>query len=196
MVKHACAGRGPVLRLRQSRRVGWFLVAGVLALGLLAPGAVADNGFPSGPPNDPDFPPGGQQPGECVTQPGQFWLYATIPGCYPAARDPEGAAGMSVDTAWRRYTVGDPRTVIAYVEAGVNWRLPDAVELADKTYLNIGELPLPRRADDDGCQRHDCNRDGAVSASDYAHDPRVHDINANRTTRRRRSCTPSTRAPR
>jgi FG-GAP-like repeat/Subtilase family len=156
-----------------------------LALATLAAGvalsvpAMAADPFPQGPPNDPAYAPGGQQPGDCADQPGQWPLFSTIPGCYPHAKDPEGAAGMSIDTAWRRYTIGDPRTVIAYIEGGVDWRSASARDLVDKVYLNTRELPLPQRADGSACTRYDCNGDGAVSASDYAHDPRVKDVNGN-----------------
>ena len=51
---------------------------------------------------------------------------------------------MSVNRAWREFTTGNPETVIAYVEAGINWRDSNAVkELANKVYLNAGELPAP-----------------------------------------------------
>jgi hypothetical protein len=41
-----------------------------------------------------------------------------------------------VNRAWREFTTGNPETVIAYVEAGINWRDPNAVkELANKVYL-------------------------------------------------------------
>jgi hypothetical protein len=63
---------------------------------------------------------------------------------------------MSVDRAWRDFTTGDGKTVIAYVEGGINWR-HDPEELANQVFLNGGELPPPTTR----------KRDGALSAEDY-----------------------------
>ncbi|MCO6003412.1 hypothetical protein NE236_00280 [Actinoallomurus purpureus] len=155
-----------------------FAVVPALLILLARPGAAA-GGFPAGPPDDPGYAPvENGAPVSCLTTsaPGgeQHNLYSFIPRCTPGAKDPEGAAGMSVDTAWRDYTTGSPDTVIAYVEAGINWHAGDVADLADKVFLNTGELPKPA-----GSAAYDRDGDGTVTAADYAEDPRVHDANGN-----------------
>lgn len=138
--------------------------------------ALAD--FPQTAPNDPGYAPAEGSPANCLTHSvneDQYHLYSFIPQCAKAtAHDPENAAGMSADAAWRDYTTGRPDTVIAYVEGGINWHSPDARDLVDKVYLNKGELPLPY-----GSTTYDANHDGVFNVEDYAHDPRVHDTNGN-----------------
>ena len=161
------------------RRLLAVVFAVVLTIGLSArPGGAAAT-FPGGPPNDPDYAPAEQGTVlTCLTKaaPGaeQHNLYSFIPQCTPGAKDPENASGMSVDTAWRDYTTGSPDTVIAYVEAGINWHGGDVADLANKVYLNTGELPKPQ-----GSGAYDKDGDGAVTAADYKDDPRVHDANGN-----------------
>ncbi|HLG93105.1 MAG TPA: S8 family serine peptidase, partial [Acidimicrobiales bacterium] len=145
--------------------------------------------FPKGPPNDPGYAPAEASPPPCSTvsvNDEQFYLYSFLPRCATAARDPEGASGMSVDRAWANYTTGRPDTVIAYVEGGINWHDTDVAELSNKVYLNMGELPVPCRASGPCVTRHsdrlsdyDLNHDGVLDAADYASDPRVHDVNGN-----------------
>ncbi|WP_019632753.1 FG-GAP-like repeat-containing protein [Actinomadura atramentaria] len=151
------------------RSASAFLVALALVWG---PAALADTG---GYPNDPSYAPleGG---GDCSKVAGreQHGLYSFLPRCTPNAKDPEGASGMSVDKAWRDYTKGSPDVTIAYVEGGVNWHNGDAAELADKVFLNTGELPKPQ-----GSATYDKDGDGVVTAADYAEDPRVKDANGN-----------------
>lgn len=121
----------------------------LLALGSGA--ALAD--FPNDPPNDPDYDRAEEGGPETCAQRSvndeQRYLYSFMPRCAPSASDPEEASGMSVDRAWRRFTAGDPRTVIAYVEGGVNWH-DDPEELANRTFLNRGELPKPTTPKPDG----------------------------------------------
>ncbi|GAA3192234.1 S8 family serine peptidase [Actinocorallia longicatena] len=145
------------------------------ALLLLTGSASAGPGFPEGPPDDPGYA-GAEKPGACTKVAGdeQHNLYSFMPRCTPGAKDPENASGMSVDTAWRDYTTGSPDVVIAYVEGGVNWHNGDTAELADKVFLNTGELPKPQ-----GSDAYDKDGDGAVTAADYAADPRVEDANGN-----------------
>jgi len=71
--------------------------------------------------------------------------------------------------------------VIAYIEAGINWHHGDAQELANKVYLNRGELPPPL-CDRSPCVNpgsYDANGDGVFNAADYADDSRVGDFNGN-----------------
>jgi hypothetical protein len=161
-----------------------FTVVFAVAMSLVPAAApvAAATAFPGGPPNDPDYAPA--EKGTVLTclttsAPGaeQHNLYSFMPRCTPGAKDPEGASGMSVDTAWRDYTTGSPDTVIAYVEAGVNWHGTDVADLANKVYLNTAELPKPQ-----GSSSHDRDGDGAVTAADYKDDSRVHDSNGNGVT--------------
>jgi hypothetical protein len=87
----------------------------------------------------------------------QKYLYSFMPRCAPGASDPEQASGMSVDHAWKRFTTGRSDTVIAYVEAGINWH-DQPEELANRVFLNRGELPPPTTP----------KHDGQLNASDYA----------------------------
>ncbi|MBO2448939.1 VCBS repeat-containing protein [Actinomadura barringtoniae] len=148
----------------------------VLVLAFWGPAASAGAGFPQTPPNDPGYARA-EQPGQCVKVVGgeQHGLYSFMPRCTPNAKDPENASGMSVDTAWRDYTTGSPDVTIAYVEGGINWHNGDTAELADKVYLNTGELPKPQ-----GSPSYDRDGDGVVTAADYADDPRVKDANGNK----------------
>src|SRR3569833_3161144 len=164
------------------RRLLAIVFAVALSAALSARPGGAATAFPGGPPNDPDYAPA-EQGSElnCLTKsaPGaeQHNFYSFIPRCTPGAMDPEGAAGMAVDTAWRDYSTGSPDTTIAYVEAGINWHAPDVADLANKVYLNTGELPEPQGAD-----AYDKDGDGAVTAADYKGDSRVHDSNGNGVT--------------
>jgi len=72
---------------------------------------------------------------------------------------------MFIDKAWRDFTTGNPQTTIAYIEGGINWRHQPA-ELANKVFLNAGELPPPTTP----------VNDGVLSAKDYADTP---DTNGN-----------------
>ena len=64
---------------------------------------------------------------------------------------------MSVDRAWRDFTTGDPGTKIAYIEGGINWH-DQPEELANRVFLNKGELPAPTTP----------VGDGQLNAKDYA----------------------------
>ena len=119
-----------------------------LAVALVAVGAAstAIAAFPDTAPNDPDYNPAEQGGPQTCAQKSvndeQHYLYSFMPRCAPAATDPERAAGMSIDKAWKRFTAGDGHTVIAYVEGGINWH-DSPEELANKVFLNAGELPGP-----------------------------------------------------
>lgn len=137
-----------------------------LMLVLVAPALAA---FPQDPPDDPGYDPRG--PSTACADGRQFHLFSFIPDCAPLADDPEDAAGMSVDRAWSEFSTGSPETTIAYVEAGINWRGEDISELADKVFLNVGELPSPTTLDtgDAACP-------GALCAAHFSDTP---DANAN-----------------
>ena len=90
----------------------------------------------------------------------------------PEATDPAKPwmiPGMGATEAWK-YTTGRPDVLIAVIDNGL--ALYNNRELADRLYLNQGELPMPMDGSDP-CADWDCNGDGRFSASDYANDPRV-----------------------
>jgi hypothetical protein len=133
---------------------------GLALAGLLTLPAVAQAAFPQDPPNDPGYAPA-EEPGACTTtsvNDEQRFLFSFMPQCAPNASDPENASGMSVDAAWRDFTIGRGDTVIAYVEGGINWRNSSIRELVDRVFLNKGELPPPTTPDDDP---------GTLNAQDY-----------------------------
>ena len=133
-------------RVRQGRRMARITVLVAIAVSLAVAGA-AWAAFPQDPPNDPNYAPAEASPAAttCLTKSGdneQHYLYSKIPQCTPNAQDAEGSAGMFVDKAWRDFTTGNGAT-IAYVEGGINWHGGDAPELANRVFLNRGELPAP-----------------------------------------------------
>ncbi|MBZ0271727.1 S8 family serine peptidase [bacterium] len=90
----------------------------------------------------------------------------------PESTDPDKPwtiPGMGATQAWK-LTTGRPDVVIAIIDNGL--ALYNNREIADRLFLNVGELPMPQ---DGGtpCGTYDCNGDGRVAASDYANDPRV-----------------------
>jgi hypothetical protein len=132
---------GSFFRLRGEIGMSWhrsLRLTLIAATMLLAAAGAARASKITSPPNDYDP--------SC----GDYPFYSYIPACTPNASDPEGAAGMSIDKAWKRFTAGNGHTVIAYVEAAINWHNGDAPELADRVFLNRGELPPPTTPKDDG----------------------------------------------
>jgi hypothetical protein len=108
--------------------------------------------FPQDPPNDPQYTGAGtgKDPKDFTPMDFQYHFLSYMPESFPQAKDPDGASGMSVDKAWKMYGTGRTDVVIAYVEGGINWHafgeegqsgsVPD---IADKIYINRGELPEP-----------------------------------------------------
>jgi MYXO-CTERM domain-containing protein len=157
-----------------------FVIAGLgLVLGFVArdsrannwpPTKGADMSNPDNWPNDPGYQSDWNY---------WSWLPKQAPGTMPylGADQMLGASGMSVDVGWT-YTPGRPDVKIAIVDCGIKW---DEADLADKAYLNAGELAKhqPQNADGSACggtgplAGYDCNGDGVFSVSDYANDPRV-----------------------
>jgi len=144
-------------------------------------GGSAFAAFPKTAPNDPDYNPSEQgTQATCLQRPAddeQHYLYSFMPKCSPNATDPENAAGMSLDKAWRTFTPGNGHTVIAYIEGGINWH-HDPKELADKVFLNTGELP---KATTPGKGKNLCP--GARCAADYS-DTKDANNNGGRAARR------------
>jgi hypothetical protein len=148
-------------RIRHGRRTVTRVASGTAILTLTIAGA-ALAAFPQDPPNDPGFAPAEAPPAAttCLTTSGdaqEHYLFSKIPQCTPNAQDPEGSAGMFVDRVWRDFTTGRGATV-AYIEGGINWHAGDAPELANRVFLNAGELPAPTTP----------VNDGVLSAKDYA----------------------------
>jgi subtilase family protein len=161
---------------RTHRRGVWRTLIALSLACLAALTGVAFGAFPQDPPDDPEYAPaeqGGQA--TCAQRSGdnqEHYLYSFIPQCTPNAHDPEGAAGMSVDRAWREFTAGDGGTVIAYIEGGINWR-DNPRELANRVFLNAGELPAPTTPDSSGvlnandfADTQDTNANGLVDPED------------------------------
>lgn len=171
MPNATCAAHGCdrfIAVVEERIRKGWRslarLFAATTAVTLAVAGA-AWAAFPQDPPNDPDFAPAEAPPAAttCLTKAGdaqEHYLFSKIPQCTPSAQDPEGSAGMFIDRAWRDFTTGNPQTVIAYIEGGINWR-DEPRELAERVFLNAGELPPPTTP----------VNDGMLSAKDYADSP-------------------------
>jgi hypothetical protein len=119
-------------------------------------------------PNDPNYSGKGIARQDLTPYDIQYFFLSTmIPDIAPLAVDPEGAVGMSVDKAWEEFGIGREDVVIAYVEGGINWHyLMSIPELADKIFINAGELPPPCCAA--GCGWPKCdNGDGWFNAADY-----------------------------
>ncbi|MDI3260851.1 MAG: S8 family serine peptidase [Sinobacteraceae bacterium] len=95
-----------------------------------------------------------------------------------------GVEGAATNRAWEVST-GRPDVVIAVLDSGIEWDRKQP-SLFNKIYLNRGELPKPICAngktgnpDDRRFGGYDCNGDGVFNVQDYAHDPRVKDLNGN-----------------
>jgi hypothetical protein len=163
------------------RALGCVVVVAALALavGLVAhdarannwpPAKGADMSDPNNWPNDPGYQ-------------GDWnywsWLPKQASGTKPyiGADQKLGASGMHVDVAWT-HTTGRPDVKIAIIDCGIKW---DEADVADKAWLNPGELVKHKPQDKDGnacggtgdLAGYDCNGDGVFSVSDYAADPRV-----------------------
>lgn len=134
-------------------------------------------------PNDPGY---GYKASEKASErkSGQWQFYSFIPdrspgGFVPPLNPGETASGMSVDLAWR-HTIGDDRVLIAVLDSGIKW---DEADLAEKAYLNLGELAAhpPLKADGSPCapldplkpteKLFDCNGDGIATVGDYKDHP-------------------------
>ncbi len=151
-------------------KAGWPLPEGATS---------ADAANPANWPNDPSY---GWAPGTSTTgvKNGQWELYSFMPQPN-MARPEETATGMSDDLAWR-YTIGDPRVIMAITDSGIEWEDADIIEAA---YLNHHELKnhRPTHADGSPCgdlnpmyypgdqpadiAGFDCNGDGILTVSDY-----------------------------
>ncbi|MDQ6748309.1 MAG: hypothetical protein M3010_09430, partial [Candidatus Dormibacteraeota bacterium] len=191
----AVAGNGG--QRRASPRTMALLVGLVLAMAVTAAAPAGALLGPSNPcaaqspgayPNDPGYSPAENGKPGTTWNDEQWYLYGCMPQSAPIAKDPEDpqASGMSVDRAWATYSKGNDQVVVAYMEGGVNWRIPSSCELKDQAWLNVKELPLPEDADGHTKPEliatnhqfthpdpYDLNDDGVVNVEDYLNDPRV-----------------------
>jgi len=114
--------------------------------------------------------------------------------CNVMAGEPLGACGMNFEEGFSHYTTGNAHEIVAYIEGGINWHLPQSKELVNSIYVNWHELPVPCTGSTmvvGGVTRpcelvytnsvadYDIHHAGVVDASDWAEDPRVHDSNGN-----------------
>ena len=144
---------------RSARTLSSLVTALVLAVAGAPPAQAI---FPKDGPNDPGYAPCEANPSpQCPATNEQTYLYGFMPKAAPLATDPEGAAGMSVDRAWKDYSTGRADTLIAYIEGGINWHSGSIRELADKIFINTKELPADVQAN-----LKDYNHDGWISAPD------------------------------
>ncbi len=77
--------------------------------------------------------------------------------------------GNAVLPAWQ-HGVGRWQSIVAVADSGIMWQEGD---LANKVFLNVGELPLPQDAAGVDAASHDLDGNGLVNLRDYADDPRV-----------------------
>ena len=121
------------------------------------------------------YPECGQpdRPDLCPDDLEERWEYLSyVPSSYKGeipASEADLGTGMWADQAWRTQ-VGNPEVVIAVIDSGVLW---DDEELANKHWLNAGELPYPWDEHDSPADSHDLDGDGLVTLADYAVDSRV-----------------------
>jgi len=59
------------------------------------------------------------------------------------AGEPLGACGMNFEEGFSHYTTGNAHEIVAYIEGGINWHLPQSKELVNSIYVNWHELPVP-----------------------------------------------------
>ncbi len=108
----------------------------------------------------------------------------------------DGPCGMDLEEAYSHYTTGDPEEIVAYIEGGINWHVPQAKELVDSIYVNWHETPVPCKGATvaeatmvvggatESCHTvystnfadYDVKHDGVVNVQDWAEDPRVHEV--------------------
>lgn len=178
-----------------------FAAALLVAVVLRAPGVWAEVPYPANPnPCGEDsaapgcieatdfasylFLPSGVLPNDYSG--GDVWKYTSKstgdPQIDNSAQELFGVTGASIDLAWRT-TTGRPDVVIAVLDSGIRWAEQEG-DLADKFYLNRGELPVPEGSTNLR-DPYDRNGDGVFNLADYraddahAADSRVSDQNGN-----------------
>ena len=94
-----------------------------------------------------------------------------MPQTASVATDLQGAAGMNIDRAWKKYGRGRDDVIVSYMEGGINWRIDTSCELKDRAFLNRGELPYP--VDQNGKTKAQLKAAGQV----FTHPDDLHDLN-------------------
>ncbi len=54
-----------------------------------------------------------------------------------------GRYGLNIEKVWKDYTKGSHHVIVAYIEGGINWYLPEVKDYVDNIYVNWRELPVP-----------------------------------------------------
>ncbi len=122
----------------------------------------------------PVYPGCGDSEDLSVCPPGStdWTLWNFTPESFTGVIDPAEAPlgiGNGVLPAWQ-VTTGRWDQLVAVADSGILW---DSGRLANKAYLNVGELPLPQDASGVEQLDHDVDGNGLVNIRDYADDPRV-----------------------
>ena len=148
-----------------------------LASPLLARAATCTAQAPGAYPNDPDYAPAENGQAGATWDSESWYLFGCVPqDVSGTSTDPQGASGMHVDSLWNRTpnpNRGRNDVLVAYMEGGVNWRIPTSCELKDRSWLNTAQLPYPEDAGGNAHGTYDLNGDGVVNVEDYLNDPRV-----------------------
>jgi uncharacterized protein (TIGR03382 family) len=135
----------------------------MIAIGLAA---VALAGVPQGP--WPDCAE--DNLGACPSDFGDWDMISWIPpGSLQTVRPAEIplGSGIAADQAFQ-ITGGRWDAIVAVLDSGIYWQEDD---LAEKFFLNAGELPLP--IDASGAESADPDGNGVLTIADYRDDPRV-----------------------
>jgi len=105
----------------------------------------------------------------------EWWLISTIPEkAKNTIREAEleMGSGCWADQAWQ-VTTGNWSSLVAVGDSGIEWH---SSHLANKVFLNVGELPFPKWEVDGEVvffSTHDADGNGLVNIQDYALDVRV-----------------------
>lgn len=175
----------PSLRAKPAWAFAWLLTVTLCAGDAPAEwpppldATVAELSTPEFWPNDPGYaycPSASPTCGDGDVRDGQWSHYSFVPPQEGTRMRPEEtASGMSIDRAWR-FTIGDPRVLIAVTDSGIRWDDPD---LIDRHYLNAAELAnyVPTGPNGEACggtgalAGFDCYPvgapDGVLTVSDY-----------------------------
>ena len=107
----------------------------------------------------------------CPPGSGDWTLWNFTPAAFQVIDPAEVPLGIGngVLPAWQ-LTTGRWDQLVAVADSGIEW---SSGRLANKVFLNIGELPLPQDASGVEQPDHDVDGNGLVNIRDYAADPRV-----------------------
>ncbi|MHB8339733.1 MAG: S8/S53 family peptidase [Mycobacteriales bacterium] len=180
---------------RPALRVRWRAAVGAVAVGtsLLAPVAVAASPVRDSVGRSPALAADSATSAPALPSP------PSPPGSSGSGQvNANGPSGMDLNAAFAQ-TQGSAHTLIAYVEGGINWHLGEASQLVNNIYVNWRQLPIPCSGATiatasmivdgrtEACQpawsanpaNYDIDHDGVINSAEWAHDPRVRDVNGN-----------------